>query len=88
MINIALIGSGELGSRHVQSLVGVENAHLTIVEPSESAVEITRQRIENIEQFAEVCFVSAINSLPEKIDFAIIATSAAPRLSILKKLEI
>ncbi|HBY86106.1 MAG TPA: hypothetical protein DEO86_09545 [Colwellia sp.] len=86
MINIALIGSGELGSRHLQSLVGIDNANITVVEPSSTAVEITRQRILdlNLDEFADVSFVDDIKKLPSEIDFSVIATGAAPRLSILK----
>lgn len=88
MINIALIGSGELGSRHLQSLVGINNANVTVVEPSSTSVEITRQRILdlNLNERADVFFVDNIKKLPSEIDFAIIATGAAPRLSILKRL--
>jgi predicted dehydrogenase len=88
MINIALIGSGELGSRHLQSLVGIINANITVVEPSFTSIEITRQRILdlNLNELADVSFVDDIKMLPSKIDFAVIATGAAPRLSILKSL--
>ncbi len=88
MINIALIGSGELGSRHLQSLVGISNANITVVEPSSTSVEITRQRILdlNLNELADVCFVDDIKKLPSEIDFAVIATGAAPRLFILKSL--
>jgi len=88
MINIALIGSGELGSRHLQSLVGIINANITVVEPSSTSVVVTRQRIVdlNLNELADVSFVDDINKLPSKVDFAVIATGAAPRLSILKSL--
>lgn len=88
MINIALIGSGELGSRHLQSLVGIENANITVLEPSSASVEVTQQRILdlNLNELADLSFVGDIKQLPSEIDFAVIATGAAPRLSILKNL--
>ncbi len=88
MINIALIGSGELGSRHLQSLVGISNANITVVEPSSTSVEITRQRILdlNLNELADVSFVDDIKKLPSQVDFAVIATGSAPRLVILKSL--
>jgi hypothetical protein len=88
MINIALIGSGELGSRHLQSLVGIHNANITVVEPSSTSVEITRQRILdlNLIKFSDVSFVDDIKKLPTEVDFVVVATGAAPRLSILKSL--
>ena len=45
MINIALVGSGELGSRHLQSLAGIDNAIITVVETSSISVEMSQQRI-------------------------------------------
>jgi len=88
MINIALIGSGELGSRHLQSLVGIHNANITVVEPSSTSVEVARQRILDLDlgELADVSFVDDIKKLPSEVDFAVIATGAAPRLSILKSL--
>lgn len=88
MINIALIGSGELGSRHLQSLAELNNASITVVESSPISVEITQQRILelNLIELADISYVTDIKQLPSEIDFAIIATGAAPRLSILRSL--
>lgn len=88
MINIALIGAGELGSRHLQSLVGVENAKVFVVEPSMLSRDIAFKRVEEVvlSTKAEINFVEDITQLPQKIKFVIIATGAAPRLAILKKL--
>ena len=88
MINIALIGSGELGSRHLQSLAELKNASITVVESSPLSVEITQQRILdlNLVELADIFYIKDIKKLPSKIDFAIIATGAAPRLSILRSL--
>lgn len=88
MKQIALIGSGELGSRHLQSLVTMDDANITVVETSPKSIEITRQRILelNLHKHAGVSFVDNIKKLPNEIDFAVIATGAAQRLIILKSL--
>jgi predicted dehydrogenase len=86
MINIALVGSGELGSRHLQSLMGIENSIITVVEPSQVAVKISHQRIleSNEIKNADIFFVDEINELPKEIEFVVIATGASPRLSIIR----
>ena len=88
MINIALIGSGELGSRHLQSLVGIQNAIVTVVEPSPVSVGMARQRIMDVKSNDNLgtFFVNEIRDLPKNIDVAVIATGAGPRLPIIKNL--
>jgi len=88
MINIALIGSGELGSRHLQSLSRMDNAIITVVEPSPISVEMSRKRILdlNFNEQSHVYFVDEIKELPREIDFVVIATGAEPRLSIIRDL--
>ena len=85
IINIALVGSGELGSRHLQSLIGTENASITVVEPSGVSVEMSRKRISesNVVNKSSIVFVNDVKSLPTEIDFVVIATGAGPRLSIM-----
>mgnify|MGYP000390591429 CR=1 FL=1 len=91
MINIALIGAGELGSRHLQSLVTMGPvANITVVEPSTDSVNIAKVRVEEVKSenntTSEVSFVDDISKLPASIDFAVVATGAAPRLAIIKSL--
>ena len=86
MINIALVGSGELGSRHLQSLVGIDNAIITVVENSSISVEMTQQRIldTNVNKKDSIFFIDDVKSLPREIDFAVISTGSGPRLSIIR----
>lgn len=91
MINIALIGAGELGSRHLQSLVTMGAvAKITVVDPSANSVNIAKVRIGEVESgsnaVSEVTFVDSISKLPQSIDFVVVATGAAPRLAIIKSL--
>lgn len=45
MKNIAIIGAGQLGSRHLQALAQVNaDVILHIVDPSEQSLEVSKQR--------------------------------------------
>ncbi|MDA9043202.1 Gfo/Idh/MocA family oxidoreductase [Pseudomonadales bacterium] len=88
---IVLIGAGELGSRHLQSLVRIGPAtKITVLELSEDAVLLARERMSEIAEIsdfvAKVEFVKALEQLPASIDLAVIATGAAPRMDILRRL--
>ena len=42
---IAIIGAGQLGSRHLQGLTKIkQDIHITVIDPNPSALEIARQR--------------------------------------------
>ena len=89
--SIVLIGAGELGSRHLQSLVRIGPAtKITVLELSDDAVLLARERISEIAEISEflakVEFIKALEQLPASIDLAVIATGAAPRMDILRGL--
>ena len=88
MINIALVGSGELGSRHLQSLIGIDNATITVVEPSGTSVKMSQKRISEsgVVKKSTVFFVDEVKHLPQEVDFVVIATGAGPRLSVIRDL--
>lgn len=91
MKNIVLIGAGELGSRHLQSLINLGNrARITVLEPTQSSIDVAKIRAQEISSVlsnsADVDFVKNMTDLPESIDLCIIATGAAPRLGIIKSL--
>ena len=54
MINIAIIGAGELGSRHLQALAHLEeDATIQVVDSSEESRQITMERFDH-------CFVKRL----------------------------
>lgn len=92
MYNIAIIGAGQIGSRHLQAIAKLEkSARVQIVDPSEESLRIARERFfevydgigsEKIELLCDRC----IDSLSESVDLAIVATSSNVRAIVIKDL--
>lgn len=91
MNKVALVGCGNLGSRHLQALalsnipIGIE-----IVEPNMVSVKVAKERLASMPQnpnIKEVRFLSDMNFLSRDIEIAIVATSAKPRKEIVKWLS-
>lgn len=90
MYHIAIIGAGQLGSRHLQ---GLKLAHLPmriqIVDSSPASLNTAQERYEQIEPnpqiFSVECLTSIDNLMPE-LDLVIIATGSKPRAAILAEL--
>ncbi len=89
MYNVAIIGAGQLGSRHLQ---GLKNASLplsiTVVDSSETSLAMARARYDVVPCIGEksVRFVSRIELLPSELDLVIVATGSIPRAGIIKTL--
>ncbi|WP_031571387.1 Gfo/Idh/MocA family oxidoreductase [Rheinheimera texasensis] len=83
---ILLVGAGELGSRHLQSLACLAGSQIDVIEPSEAACQIAKTRLAQVEVLAKVSFYSSDNTLKLNYDLAIIATSAAIRFEVTKQL--
>jgi hypothetical protein len=86
---IAIIGAGQLGSRHLQSLAKLSfKADIYVVDTSENALKIASQRYQEVDQSQnnKLHFISSINELPNKLDLAIIATNSMVRSKIIKLL--
>lgn len=87
MIEVAIIGAGQLGSRHLQGILKSHNDFaVTIVDPSEQSLEIAEQRAKEIEHQHSLRFVSKIQTLPTKLDLVIVATNSNVRLKVLQEL--
>lgn len=90
MFTIAIIGAGQLGSRHLQGLKKAKlDMKIEIVDPSEEALAVARERYEQVaenSQISEICFIKSINELSNELDLAIIATGSAPRFMITTEL--
>lgn len=84
-MQIAVIGTGQLGSRHLQSLAGLAGPHvLHAVEPSPVAQQVVRERLGAAG--GRVAFHASCDSLPGSLDVAIVATGAAVRRKVLTAL--
>lgn len=91
MYNIAIIGAGQIGSRHLQSMAQLEGkTKVQLVDPSEESLKIARERFYQVYQREsgkiELISNRCIDNLSESIDLAIIATSSNIRAEIIKEL--
>lgn len=89
MKKVAIIGAGQLGSRHLQALA-LHNSELNIyvVDPSEKSLNRSKERFLEIDDYhnKQLSFIQSIEELPTVLDFVIIATNSLQRLSALKEL--
>jgi len=86
----AIIGAGQLGSRHLQSLLTISSHHLFIfvVDPVRESIETAKQRSEEITHSHELVFTHNMFDLPNYLDFVVIATNSLVRLSVLQQLTL
>jgi predicted dehydrogenase len=81
MLQIALIGAGQLGSRHLQALALFDRAaRITVVDPVESSLATARERFAQVKQGrVEAVFTQNFSDLPKVLDGAVVATGANVR---------
>ncbi len=87
--NIAIIGAGQLGSRHLQSLskLNQNEYRIFIIDPCKDSVEKAIDIYRNEPgKKALVTSLARITDLPEQVDIVIVATSANVRASVVKEL--
>lgn len=86
---IAVVGAGQLGSRHLQGLVrlGVP-CEIHVVDPSAASLDTARQRAGEVQAAAPhtLHFHQQIEALPQMLDHAVIATAANVRLAVMREL--
>jgi len=90
MKSILLVGAGQLGSRHLQSIARLPfPAEIFVVDPFEGSLAVARERYAEIETGAEqkIVFVQSIEQINAvKIDYAVIATTSDVRFDIFKSI--
>jgi len=90
MYKIALIGAGQLGSRHLQGLAKSSiDISIEVVEPYAKSREVAKQRYEEIEKNPKIGYIDffeSIDELSDTLDVVIIATNADIRFKIIKEL--
>ena len=84
---IAVIGAGNIGSRHLQALANVKTPlEIFIVEPNKDAFNVSLSRFLQIENSNIHSIKSTvIENLPKEIDLCIISTSSGSRFKILEE---
>lgn len=88
--NIAIIGAGQLGSRHLQGLKKAQvPMNIYVLDASKEALAICEQRYNEIPEnkfVKQILFTTQWESLPHNIDIAIVATGSKPRCAIIHEL--
>lgn len=89
-MNILLIGAGQLGSRHLQSIadIKIENVHIDVIDPSDMSLEVAKTRyIEVSKNNQNINFYKSImDTQNDQYDIAIIATNSNVRALVIKEL--
>ncbi len=90
-LNVSIIGSGQIGSRHLQALSNLKGSVcIQLVDPSSKSLEIACQRFHSVyQENSERISLQTLNSidgLDESQDIVIISTDAVVRSKVLKEL--
>lgn len=89
MYQVAIIGAGQLGSRHLQGLkIASSPLSITVMDSNDESLNVAKERYEAISPIGEknVNYISSIDKLPSKLDLVIIATGSKPRSAIVHSL--
>lgn len=90
MIKLAIIGAGQLGSRHLQALSKLRfDCEIYIVDPSPESIALAQSRFNetyNKNFLIKLYTTNKLTELPKDISFAIIATNADCRRDVLEYL--
>ena len=89
METVAIVGAGQIGSRHLQGLARAARAFdVVVVDPSPRALETARLRFAEIAGpvVRDVRYETSLAALPESVDLAIVATVASHRPQVMRDL--
>lgn len=88
-MNLGIIGAGQLGSRHLQALALIEKSlNIYVVDSNIDALRVSEERFNEVDIFKNknLFLEQSISTLPESLEFVVIATTSRERLSVLKSL--
>lgn len=90
MHQLAIIGAGQLGSRHLQGLAKLAlPCEIYVVDPQPASLDVARARFAEMPPngaVAHVHYLDSVAGLPDALDYVIIATTANVRLAVLEAL--
>lgn len=88
--NIALIGAGQLGSRHLQGLKTIQLVcKIAVVDPNFDSLRIAKERFEQLSDnnnIIEIKYLSTIDDIENIIDLCIISTNSSVRSQITEEI--
>ena len=82
---VLLLGAGQLGSRYLQGLAGVnQQVSIIVVDPSSSSLDLARQRLDEVSPATshEVQFTTSFDEAPKQLDLAFVVTPAHCRADV------
>lgn len=81
MKNIVIVGSGQLGSRHLQGVLKYNKEKLAVyvMDPSQDALEVSKERAAEVEHNHELHFICDVEHCPNEAEIAIVATNSNVR---------
>ena len=83
MSSILILGSGQIGSRHLQGVFKSKHKlSVYVLDPSNESLNLSKERASEIEHDHLVNYIRHLTDLPKKIDVAIIATDASIRFNV------
>ncbi|MDC1317214.1 Gfo/Idh/MocA family oxidoreductase [Flavobacteriaceae bacterium] len=87
MYKNAIIGAGQLGSRHLQGLLKFKYKQtIYVLDPSKDSLKLSSERSKEIDNNHDINFTTSWSDLPLDLDLVIVATGANVRSEIVKKL--
>ena len=89
MKKVAIIGAGQLGSRHLQGLKTAQTEmDIWVIDASEESLKVAKERFEVVESKTPkiIHYAQNIDAMPQTLDLVIIATGSKPRAAIIKSL--
>lgn len=88
-VKVAIIGAGQIGSRHLQALKLVRtDLEIYVFDPSSDSLKIAKERYDQIESKNQhtILFIQNLKELPKAIDIAIVATNSIFRRKAIEEL--
>jgi predicted dehydrogenase len=89
MATIAVIGAGQLGSRHLQALASLKMpVKIQVLDSSAEALQVARSRFEEVSSTfkGEISYHTELKELASQIDVAIVATGSKVRRTLIEQI--
>jgi predicted dehydrogenase len=86
---LALVGAGNIGSRHLQSLADLDQEwKIVVIEPDAKSMATAQLRYKEVvgRDSPESNYFASLDSLPAVLDICILATPAAGRLEVINEI--
>ena len=88
--HIAIIGAGQIGSRHLQALKRIDrNVAISVIDKNAQSLKLSQERFEEVGfnvHIQKVSYSEKLNSLDHDVDIAIVATNADVRRRVVEQL--